>query len=151
MSKKTIIFISLIIALLATAVYLVARVVKLSDQRDQSFNGNQTINQNSNQQADKQVDLGLLVKTYQMEVKVIFNNYLRQAQDKNILTSQFVSQAKNQLLALKVPAKFKELHLNLVLALTNLEDYLIDGDEKKLQASDKLINQIRAEYEWLTD
>ena len=147
MSKKTTFFIFLIIILLIMVVYLIFGPT--TDNQNQAINYKQTDNQNNNQQVDKPIDMGLLTKAYQMEVKVILNNYLRQTQDKSILTAEYAEQIKSQLLDLKMPTKFKDLHLNLVLALDKMEDYLIDGSEEKLQTSQELINQAKEEYEWL--
>jgi len=91
----------------------------------------------------------LLTKTYQMEIKVILNNYLRQTQDESLISVDDVSRTKNSILGLKMPVQFKGLHLNLVLAMDKMEDYLVDGDEKKLRESKELIKQAKKEYEWL--
>ena len=147
MPKKTTFFIFLIIILLIMVVYLIFGPT--IDNQNQTIGYEQTANQNNNQQADKLVDMGLLAKAYKTEVKVILNNYLRQTQDKSILTAEYAEQIKSQLLNLKMPTKFKDLHLNLVLALDKMEDYLIDGCEEKLQASQELINQAKEKYEWL--
>ncbi|MEA3463861.1 MAG: hypothetical protein U9R14_02200 [Patescibacteria group bacterium] len=147
MSKRTILFIFLIVVLLAMVVYLIAGPI--IDNQNQTIGRKQAADQNNNQQANKLVDIGLLAKTYKTEVKVILNNYLRQIQDKSILTAEYTKQIKSQLLDLKMPTEFKDLHLNLVLALDKMEDYLINGGEEKLQDSQELINQVKEEYEWL--
>ena len=147
MPKKTTFFIFLFIILLIMVVYLIFGPT--INNQNQTIGYKQTSDQNNNQQADKLVDMGLLAKAYKTEVKVILNNYLRQTQDKSILTAEYAEQIKSQLLNLKMPTKFKDLHLNLVLALDKMEDYLIDGCEEKLQASQELVNQAKEEYEWL--
>ena len=122
---------------------------------EQNNNGNQTIIQENNQHSNSHkevgepVDVVLLTKTYKMEVKIILNDYLRQTQDKSFIAINDIDRTKRLFLALKMPNEFKELHLNLVLAMDKMKDYLIDGDEGKLQESDKLINKMKREYEWL--
>ncbi len=117
---------------------------------DKQDNGAEQNNkQNNDKQVSEPVDIGLLTKAYQMEVKVILNNYLRQAQDESLITVDDVSRTKNSFLALKMPVQFKDLHLNLVLAMDKMEDYLVDGDEVKLRESQELIKQAKDEYEWL--
>ena len=74
---------------------------------------------------------------------------MRQTADENLLTLEFINQTKNQLLALKMPTKYKDLHLDLILAMTKMEDYLEDGDEGKKAESEELIQQAKTEYEWL--
>ncbi|MCK4554023.1 hypothetical protein KAU19_03600 [Candidatus Parcubacteria bacterium] len=140
MSKKITIFIILISILILTS----CSIIKPAADKE-----NKTVGQDNNQQADKSIDMGLLTKAYQMEVKVILNNYLRQTQDESLITIDDVKQTKNSFLALKMPSKYKDLHLNLVLAMDKMEDYLFDGDEGKLRASQELIKQAKEEYEWL--
>jgi len=137
---KKITFIILISALLLSA---------CSITKQEANKENKSAEQDNNQQTDKPIDMGLLTKAYQMEVKVILNNYLRQSQDESLITVDDVSRTKNSLLALKMPVQFKDLHLNLVLAMDKMEDYLISGDEEKLLESEKLISQMKEEYEWL--
>lgn len=95
------------------------------------------------------IDLGLLEKNYKTQTKVILANYLRLAQDEESLNIEQVRQTREQLLALKVPTQFKDLHLNLVLALTKMEDFLTGGDREKKIASQQLINEAKANYIWL--
>ena len=147
MSKKKIIFIFLTIVLLVVAVYLIRR--SPTYLIDIPVDKQHLTEQDNNQTADKSIDMGLLTKAYQMEVKVVLNNYLRQTQDESLITVDDVSRTKNSLLGLKMPAQFKDLHLNLVLAMDKMEDYLIDGDEGKLRESQELIKQAKEEYEWL--
>lgn len=62
-----------------------------------------------------------------------------------------IRELKNKLLDLKVPAKFKELHLKFVLALSKLEDYSGEKDEGKKSDSLKTIGQLKADYGWLNN
>ena len=140
MPKKITIFIILIFVLLLSACSITEPKV---DEE------NKSAEQSNNQQVSEPIDIGLLTKVYQMEVKVVLNNYLRQTQDESLITVDDVSQTKNSLLTLKMPVQFKDLHLNLVLAMDKMEDYLIDGDEVKLRESRELIRQAKEEYEWL--
>ncbi|MCK4554592.1 hypothetical protein KAU19_06580 [Candidatus Parcubacteria bacterium] len=140
MFKKITIFIILISTLILTS----CSITKPADDKK-----NKSAGQDNNQQADKPIDMGLLTKAYQMEVKVILNNYLRQTQDESLLTINDVSRTKNSFLALKMPSKYKGLHLNLVLAMDKMEDYLLDGDEGKRLDSERLIKQAKEEYAWL--
>lgn len=112
--------------------------------------GKQQQEANQKNKQNNQVDLGLLGKTYQKEVKVVLNNYLRQSQDESLITINFVEQTKNSLLALKgVPAEFRELHFNLVMAMNRMIEYLNTGDQSKRQESEQLIKQAKEDYDWL--
>lgn len=139
MSRKVIILISVIF------IFLLALYFTQSNQEQ-----SQTADQ-GNEEQNNTIDLGLLEKTYKMETKVILSNYLRQAQDEEFLTALFIKQTKDQLLGLLVPTKFKDLHINLILALTKAEEYFQDEDKEKLQESQVLINQAKKGHEWLNN
>lgn len=124
----------LIIVALTLAVFFIVKRDKV-----------EIINKNKNK---SEVDLTLLEKIYKSEVKVIIANYLRLAQN-GINEAEQARQAKNQLLDLKVPTKFKELHLNLALALTKAEDAINENNEAKLRESQEMINNEKMKYEWL--
>lgn len=59
-----------------------------------------------------------------------------------------VLKTKNDLLELRVPAKYKDLHLDLVLALSFLEQG-IAGDEQKLKQGEDKLNKIIVDYPWI--
>ena len=104
---------------------------------------------NNQRITEEKVDLGFLEKIYKKEVKVVLNNYLRQAQEPSLITKPFVNQTKNSLLALMMPVQFKELHLNLVLAMDRMIEYLDSNNENQLEESQKIIKQAKEDYEWL--
>ncbi|MCL5794877.1 MAG: hypothetical protein M1338_00755 [Patescibacteria group bacterium] len=56
---------------------------------------------------------------------------------------------KDKVLALKAPAKYIELHLNLVLALDKIESGKNNSDQTKVQEGLDKINQLKAQYSWL--
>ncbi len=143
MTNKSKIFIFLIIILLAAAAYLA--VISKPVKQDQAGKQNDAKKNNA---VDAMLNLDLLEKSYKLETKVILANYLRIAQDETI-NIESVKQTKEQLLSLKVPTEFKELHLNLVLALDKMEDYLNGGDEEDKLKSQEMIESEKAKYEWL--
>jgi len=87
---------------------------------------------------------------YKTKVKAIFALYEARAQNK-AFSIENVSELKNQLLGLNVPAGFKNLHLNFVLALTRLEDYLNRKDEQVENSSFQMFNQLKADNSWLNN
>ncbi len=48
-----------------------------------------------------------------------------------------------------MPTEFKELHLNLVLALIRMENFLEDGNAEEKLISLEMVKQIRDNYEWI--
>ncbi|MBU4257354.1 hypothetical protein KJ586_00520 [Patescibacteria group bacterium] len=143
MANKSKIFIFFIIILLIIAVYLA--VISKPAKQDQAEKQNDA---KTNNVVDAMLNLDLLKKSYKAETKVILANYLRIAQDETI-NIESVKQTKEQLLSLKVPIEFKELHLNLVLALDEMEDYLENGDEADKRKSQEMIEQEKTKHEWL--
>src|SRR3989338_9583208 len=86
---------------------------------------------------------------YKIKVKEIFTAYEKLAKDSGF-TPEKVDELKNQTLNLKAPAKkFIELHTNLFIALTNMEEYLSQKYEQGKNASLEKINQLKADYSWL--
>ena len=59
-----------------------------------------------------------------------------------------VLKTKNDLLGLRVPTKYKDLHLDLILGLSFLEQG-IAGDEQKLKEGEDKLNKIINDYPWL--
>lgn len=143
MTNKSKIFIFFIIILLFIAVYLAVISKPVKQDQPEKQNGAKT-----NNAVDAVLNLDLLEKSYKLETKVILANYLRIAQDETI-NIESVKRTKEQLLSLKVPTEFKELHLSLILSLDKMEDYLESGDEADKLKSQEMIEEQKAEYEWL--
>lgn len=62
---------------------------------------------------------------------------------------QKLEEAKAQLIGLRVPAKFKELHIGLVLNLDRLILAVRSGDEQQKSTSLAAINGLKGQYDWL--
>lgn len=88
------------------------------------------------------------VLNYQSRVKEIFNDYSGLNLSEG-LTKEKTTELKGKLLDLKVPAEFKQLHVNFVLALTHLENYLSGRQTQEKILSRQIIEQIKADYGWL--
>lgn len=143
MTNKAKFFIFFIIILLIVAVYLA--VISKTAKQDQPEEKNGA---NIDNAVDAMLNLDLLKKSYKAETKVILANYLRIAQDETI-NVESVKRTKEQLLSLKVPTEFKDMHLNLVLALDKMENYLSSGDEADKLKSQEMIELEKTKYEWL--
>lgn len=139
MTNKAKVFILLIVILLIAAVYLFINSKSVSRTHE-------IIEENAIKSLG--VDLGLLEKSYKIQTKAILLNYARFSEDESLNPEQ-VKLAKDQLLALKVPAKFKDLHLSLVLALSKMEEYLAAKDESNKIESRKMIEEAKLENDWL--
>lgn len=87
---------------------------------------------------------------YKLKVGEFFTAYESLIKD-NGLTGENIVELKNKLLALKVPVKFKELHLRFVLALDKMENYLSQKDERAKGDSFEAVNRLKADYSWLNN
>jgi len=88
---------------------------------------------------------------YQLKVKEVFKAYEELSRDNN-LTVEKIAELKNELFNFKgLPAKFKNLHINFVLAMDRMEDYLKVNDQQARNASQQIISQLKADYSWLND
>lgn len=134
---KILIFFSLILLVLILYLILTSESVKKID--------------NSSLQPAKNQTTALSEEDYKIKVKEIFTVYEKLAKD-NGLTSEKVNELRNQTLSLKAPAKkFIELHTNLFIALTNLEEYLSQKYEQGKNVSQQMFNQLKVDYSWLNN
>lgn len=85
---------------------------------------------------------------YKVDASRILSDYSRLIEKKEITASEIQS-IKNRLLNLTVPAEFKDLHVNLILALTKMGDYSASKDEAEKSESERLISQAKEDFAWL--
>lgn len=95
-----------------------------------------------------QVDLKKLEEEYRVETKNILTDYSALLEANNLSIDK-VEADKNKLLDLKVPVQFKDLHLNFVLAVSKMEDFLKNGKSEDRDASRRMISEIKTNYIWL--
>jgi hypothetical protein len=134
MAKKNI-----IIIILAVAVLLVLYLIFKSKPVEIDNKNNKTSNQ------VEKVDLEQMEKNYEKDVKVIINDYLAILK-KNDLKLEEVMIIRDKLLALKLPPKYKDMHLKLVLSASKVVE--AGGKEGIIEAV-KIINELKANYVWL--
>ena len=97
-----------------------------------------------------QTNLPRLEDDYKREAAELFfrfEDYIK----RNDFTAENTAELKDRALSLKVPAKFKKLHLKFVLALTEMENYLSTSAEPEKIASLEAVNQLKADYSWLNN
>lgn len=90
----------------------------------------------------------LLETDYRLKAKeffAVFENLI----ENNSFTEENIAELKNKLLNLKVPAKFKDLHIRFILALTKMENYFRQKDEREKSNSFQVADQLKADYGWL--
>lgn len=92
------------------------------------------------------VDLVKMENIYKAGTKKILDEY-QSVYSSTTITQ--VNQTKDKLLIMTVPAKFRDLHFNLVFAMDQMTDYLNSNDNNKLLLSQQLISQAKKDYSWL--
>ncbi|MFH0955685.1 MAG: hypothetical protein V1801_00495 [Candidatus Falkowbacteria bacterium] len=133
--QKTLIFLLLILFLLILYLIFTSESVR------------ETTNFAPQIKQDDSVSLETGYKLKAKEFFIIFENLIKN----NSFAEENIAELKNKLLDLKVPVKFKELHIRFVLALTRMENYLRQKDEQEKGSSLQEINQLKADYSWLND
>ncbi len=56
---------------------------------------------------------------------------------------------ERRLLAINVPKEYKDLHVNILLALIRMEDYINNDQAESLSTSRNMIDGLKSEYQWL--
>jgi len=106
--------------------------------------------ENSREQA-KHESLVLPDEDYKAKTKEIFSAYEKLAVN-NDFTEEKIEELKNKLLEIKgFQAKFQNFHLNFVLALDRMENYLKSRGGQGKNASQQIASQLKADYDWLNN
>ncbi|MFA5076254.1 MAG: hypothetical protein WC480_02435 [Patescibacteria group bacterium] len=105
-------------------------------------------------EAEKEVATQDLAANYQAKSTEIISSYLQQRsailandQDESKWLA-LATQTKNQLLDLKLPAKYQGLHLDLVITFNILEQGL-QGDSDRVDEANARLDQILTDNPWL--
>jgi len=88
----------------------------------------------------EKVDLEKLTQNYEQGIK----NALVQFWENNR-----AAEAKEEILDLKTPSQYLDLHLSLVIALETIEQGNLTADSAKIQAGLEKINQLAAQYSFI--
>ena len=101
-------------------------------------NSNDKGNQNINQAVNKSNPE--LEKKYEKELKAILKPVWQDTQVNNI---------KDQILELRAPAKYLNLHLNLVLAFEEIEKGQALADQAQIESGLEKLNDLKKQYPWM--
>ncbi|MDP2708901.1 MAG: hypothetical protein Q8O93_02520 [bacterium] len=137
MTNKSKFIIFLLLVLLALVLYLIltSESITKGDQAGEPAR-NQTF-----------ADLESEYRPRSAELLARFESLIR----RNDVRAEEVAELKNELLDLKVPAQFKDLHVKFAMALTSLENYLDLADEAEKNKSLQAVNQLKADYSFLNN
>jgi len=132
-----------LILMLAIAAALFIYLVVTSESLDKQA-GNIPANNDSELIAQKEK----ISADYKINTKEIIKNYTDLAAKEEITVEEVIAR-KNELLNLKVPAEFKDLHVSLVMAIEKMESYLAEGKKNDQQESQNLISEAKTNFSWL--
>ncbi len=93
-----------------------------------------------NSEAEKIKNIIKMEKEYKSAASAILKPYFQ---------SQEFSGIKNEILELKVPSEYLDLHFNLVVAFELLEQGRAESDQSKIENGLEKINKLKEEYPWL--
>jgi hypothetical protein len=81
---------------------------------------------------------------YQSQIKAILENYSQK--DSSLTETNKLSKLESDLLAMKIPTEYKDLHLQLIQALYKYKD----GKDDAVSQSRQLLEQAIKRYTWLS-
>lgn len=113
------------------------------------------------------VDLAELEYNYKQDAREIFREYeavissleiapgayanSQTGDPSNSNSKEKLAQVKMKLLDLKVPDKYKDLHLNLILSISKMNSYIDNNNLEDKVSGAELINQAKKNNEWLSE
>lgn len=133
--QKILIFLLLILFFLVLYLIFTSESARLPDNSAEQANSNNAI---------------LLKEDYKLKAKEFFSVFENLA-NAGGFTQGNTAELKNKLLDLKVPVKFKDLHIKFIMALAGVEDYLAGKGGSFKSGSLQVVNQLKADYSWLND
>ncbi len=138
--KISIVFLAV---LLLVVFYLIITTEEVNDQMLLNI-GNEDVVENIN--SESIIDLSQ--DDYKQEVSRYFSEYIK-IQERDNITKNNLLEIEDKLLALKVPTEFKDLHINFILAISKMRQYLEDDDENKKKESENIITEIKLNNNWI--
>ena len=137
------------IAIIIVAAFLVFTAIFLILNREYQWLSKET-DKKLSQLDGNQVDVAQLEKSYHQNFMQIMRDYLANfAVGANLTKSDLLdktNQAREKIMALIVPAKFKDSHLAAVLLLSGLEDGLNKNNEQMIESKLKNLKDLLAKF-----
>jgi len=121
-----------------------AMVLLLLNARELSMskkNGNDIIQEIS--QREMRISYEAAIKEEILEIKALFED--------QSLDAGKIREVKQDLLGMRVPAEYRDLHIKIVQALDKLEQYITDGKEAEKSESEKMMEELALRYKWIRE
>jgi hypothetical protein len=151
MKKNIIIVPAIIVLLLGTGIIFIMLTSK-NKNTNIPPEENIPIISSAEQEKNYETDAGKIMKNYFQEKEsiTVADGTNEAAAVDNIKWLDLLSKTKNNLLGLRVPVKYKDLHLNLILGLSFIEQGL-RGEKNKPEEGEEKISEATKTYPWLTE
>ncbi|GEM_PF-1130550 len=144
MSKQVkILSVLFVVIAAAAALYLLKTAESVAPLKEQVGKLDKKLNEKT-----EKIDLERVKAQYKEDVKGILSDYSFLINKPDVTADQ-IQALKNRLLDLKVPSIFKDLHINLVLAMTRMENFLSNGNKEDKFFSQEMIEKNKEKYNWL--
>ncbi|OGF27397.1 hypothetical protein A2303_05410 [Candidatus Falkowbacteria bacterium RIFOXYB2_FULL_47_14] len=148
MPKKTILSIGLALLSLSLILYLTFSLKRVTVR-----SGSEGRTEIQNTAVTEKVDLKKLEAGYKTQVKFVIIDYealIGTTTEPADGTADKIMELRNKLTDLSVPTELKNLHLDLVLAFSRMENYFRGGSQEEKDFSDDLLERAKNDHEWLT-
>jgi len=144
---KIIIFLFLTASVLFFYIFMNSRTVVVSQDSDQK-------NGEDKESVKKVLSMNEIEADYKENTKMIFKDYEEIIGSNNNFLGdnekiEKMNKLESDLMGLTVPAEFKSLHFNFVLALNKIESYAENGDEDDMNKGFSMIEDIKNQYTWI--
>ena len=136
MKKKYLFLILLILLVLLIALY----IVFTPEKTDYYLKLEESIAKES------KVNVVINASDYKKEILPILNSYLDLLEN-NSFSEENILNLKTNILEIKVPKNYKELHLNIILALERMEEFIKTENEEDKISSVNLLNEAKKKLE----
>jgi len=157
MSKQVKFLLALITLCLVLVIYVIisAQVIGIPEEKATRPDSRPIVKEKM-----EKVDLKKMENNYTNEARKIFaktelilENMIAtstvEKAEEFVFTADDVKSIKDSFMDLVLPELYMDFHLDLALALTKLEEYLLDGKSESLNKADELIDKARLEALWL--
>lgn len=125
-------------------------IIVISQKSDNGFMEKiNNISMGGKEEQEAAVDLAAMSEEYKEGISGAFAEFSNLNESADLSVTQ-IKEIKNRALDLKLPGEFRGLHIDFILALTRMEDFLETGAEDARIAGEDLIEKIKSNYPWLT-
>jgi len=136
---KKMLLIFIIVLLVVVGIIFAANQDRRKEFVSESAAGNQDKTKENNVKIEEE---------YRSGVRKVFSK-LVEFEKKDEKSTATISEIKTELLNLRVPKEYKNLHVNILFSILKIEQYVSGGNPKEKAESEQYINRAKEENPWL--